>query len=1093
MDVLSQVISLKSSSAIITTLLCALLLILGCSWLLAEDVAAIPFVVDLPPQLRDGYQSDLTSTTGEPEVRNGKIYPRCPADGRPLTTEPIIPATRADVDTAVRRASEAQKTWAKTTFAQRKKLLNTLLKYILDNQEAIVTAACLDSGKTKIDASFGEILVTVEKLQWTIKHGERALVPSARPTNLLMCYKKNYVVYEPLGVVASSFSWNYPFHSWISTVISALFAGNAIVNKPSEQTCWSSFYFLDIVRTALNTLGHSPDLVQNVICLPDVADYLTSHTGISHLTFIGSRPVAHKVCASAAKSLTPVTVELGGKDPAILLDDSASLQSVDSVSALLLRGTFQSAGQNCIGIERIIALPNMHDVLVSKLEEKVRQIRLGSITLARQGDPDIDMGSMISPASFDRLEALVASAVSAGATLHAGGTRYHHPKHPHGYYFAPTLLSKVLPDMEIAQIELFAPVCTVMRANSVDHAIELANATSYSLGASVFGAPTTKNWPILQRIAREVKSGMVSINDFGAFYVCSLPFGGVRGSGYGRFGGEEGLRDFEEEDGVLVCTSCGRQQEGLQIAEQDDADYGTQGKISRKKIEKTKAKVTKVYRGAQAYRLYLQAWQHIMWKQAYALIHGSAKAPASLWTVAKDLWALRLSSITTRLVTTADVPPSVEEGEQNLIDSDSEPQNTKSVLGTHLVPRLWDAIALLYLAALLVRCPLTLQQLYERIRTEEIPFIRAIRHVPLDILNKLPPEYHEALDTATVPTSHELHEAVYRTLQTYTKEFGMTLPALNWRIILFDWIQHLALPIEVYPAVRQIAGLIGYSFAYELPQQEEDDTRDGKTQRTRRSPVAMAEVQLASLLLVATKMLFPFDTESPGNASLRLDWTAWLRIQKPSAPEHHAQSKPSIESGKHIELHDRDINNMTAEQLDDYMDWYQRTFTIPEKVLQAKKTDLEKSILDMFPLSETPQIRLPKSRDEINKEDQESNLAAKVTAEAILPANTEHPQHTNDQPEDDGNDNSLPGSQYPIYSTVEALQATSSASKESNEEDNPVLYLHNRVAELCCTDLKRLLRGIRHTEKRIEKWQAEKKRQEVFDMAADVEEMDMGD
>lgn len=225
-------------------------------------------------------------------------------------------------------------------------MLQTLLRYILDHQEEIVAACCLDSGKTKIDACFGEILVTVEKLQWTIKHGEKALLPSKRPTNLLMSYKSNTVIYEPLGVVAACVSWNYPFHNFISPVISALFSGNAIVVKPSEQTCWSTSYFLKLIRGALHACNHSPMLVQNIICLPQGADYLTRHPGISHITFIGSKDVAHKVCASAAKVLTPVTVELGGKDPVIVHDDPKTLAALPDVASILLRGVFQSGQLN---------------------------------------------------------------------------------------------------------------------------------------------------------------------------------------------------------------------------------------------------------------------------------------------------------------------------------------------------------------------------------------------------------------------------------------------------------------------------------------------------------------------------------------------------------------------------------------------------------------------------------------------------------------------------------------------------------------------------------------------------------------------------
>ena len=146
--------------------------------------------------------------------RDGRaIHPICPADGSGLQQGPIIPATREDIDTAVSKAAAAQESWANTTFTERRRILNTLLYHILSHQDDIVKACCLDSGKTKIDACFGEILVTAEKLQWTVKHGEKALAPSSRPTNLLMSYKSNKVYYEPLGVVAACVSWNYPFVS----------------------------------------------------------------------------------------------------------------------------------------------------------------------------------------------------------------------------------------------------------------------------------------------------------------------------------------------------------------------------------------------------------------------------------------------------------------------------------------------------------------------------------------------------------------------------------------------------------------------------------------------------------------------------------------------------------------------------------------------------------------------------------------------------------------------------------------------------------------------------------------------------------------
>lgn len=410
-----------------------------------------------------------------------------------------------------------------------------MLQHVLANQHELCRVACLDSGKTMVDAQLGEILVTAEKLTWTLKHGEAALRPSRRPTNLLMTYKRNEVWYEPLGVVAALVSWNYPFHNLIGPVISALFAGNAIVVKASEQTAWSASFFANVARGALAAHGHDPALVQPVVCWPAVAPHLTSHPGIAHVTFIGSKPVCHKVAASAAQSLTPLVAELGGKDAAIVLDSAGN--DVNRIANILLRGTFQSAGQNCIGIERIIVAPSLYEKIISMVEPKVKALRLG---------PTADVGALVSDAPFTRLEALIDDAVKSGARLLAGGKRHHHPDYPSGHYFTPTLLVDVTPEMAIASEECFAPVMLFMRApapsatpqETASSILALAN-NNFGLGASLFGSESD---PVLQFVARGLRTGNLAINDFAAFYAVQLPFGGVGGSGYGRFAGEEGLR-----------------------------------------------------------------------------------------------------------------------------------------------------------------------------------------------------------------------------------------------------------------------------------------------------------------------------------------------------------------------------------------------------------------------------------------------------------------------------------------------------------------------------------------------------------------------
>lgn len=461
-----------------------------------------------------------------------KIQSYCPATSQYLGT--FTATTKEEMNQQIVKAKAAQKVWAKSTFSLRRQLLKTLSRFIIDHQEDIARVACRDSGKTKLDALMGEIMVTLEKLNWIIANGEKALRPSQRPgpSNLLIGLMKNGEVrYEPLGVVAALISWNYPFHNLMGPVIASLFTGNAIVIKCSEQVLWSSTWFVDLVKTVLKLLNINEDLIQLCCCYPEDADYLTSHPGLSHITFIGSKNVAHKVVESAAKELTPCVVELGGKDSLIVLDDVVDLKALSSV---IMRGTFQSVGQNCIGIERVICLPKAYETLVEILSERIGHLCLGSDI--DQLD-EIDLGAMISDNRFQHLEDLISDAVSKGARLIHGGKPYQHPNYPQGHYFEPTLLADVDKSMKIFQEEVFGPILTMIKATDADEAVAISNATEFGLGNSIFG----KNFHQCNEIANSLESGNVAINDFATYYVAQLPFGGIKKSGYGKFGGEEGL------------------------------------------------------------------------------------------------------------------------------------------------------------------------------------------------------------------------------------------------------------------------------------------------------------------------------------------------------------------------------------------------------------------------------------------------------------------------------------------------------------------------------------------------------------------------
>lgn len=462
-----------------------------------------------PAETRPGWAGPLRDPR-TPLMSAGAIHCYDPATGYVLGTVPAdSPET---IRTKIARAADAQRAWRTSSMAQRRLVLRTLHAWIQRDLEPIARIACRDTGKTAIDAAFGELLTTCAKLAWTLRHGERVLRPERRYGNLLLAHKTCTVVHEPLGVVAACVSWNYPVHNMLGPIISALFTGNAIVVKGSEHVAWSSQHMLEGVRRCLAACGAPVDAVQLVVCGPDAVEALTRDPRIAHITFIGSDVVGRRVASAAAPQLTPTTLELGGKDPAVVLPDT----DLSFFASMFLRACFQAMGQNCIGIERFLVPAARIDEFVALVLPRIRMLRPGS-TLddtrfgTHEADTDgVDVGAMISDARFDTLEALIRDAVAQGAQLHTGGKRLAHSRWPLGHYFAPTLLTHVTPAMRIAREELFAPVFVIMAYDSVDEAVQIANGTPYGLGASVFGRSRAQ----CRSVAAQLECGMVNINEY---------------------------------------------------------------------------------------------------------------------------------------------------------------------------------------------------------------------------------------------------------------------------------------------------------------------------------------------------------------------------------------------------------------------------------------------------------------------------------------------------------------------------------------------------------------------------------------------------
>jgi len=353
------------------------------------------------------------------------------------------------------------------------------------------------------------------------------------------------VHYEPLGVVAAIVSWNYPLHNAWSPILAALFAGNAIVIKCSEYVVWSSGWIVNVIKECLRACNFDPELVQLVCCFPEQAESLTRSPKVKHITFIGSERVGRQIAIAATQHLTPVTLELGGKDPAIVLPGT----DIERWGSLWMRGIFQNAGQNCIGIERLLVHRDQYDEVYRLILDRAGGLRIGGALSADDVGTGVDVGSMISRERFQTLQDIIDEAASHGARVDLGGRPRVHPYLVNGAFFEPTVIGEVNRNMDIAQVELFAPIALVMPYDTIDEAIEIANGTRYALGASVFGPD---KYECLD-VAKQLECGMVSINDFGVFYLNQdLPFGGTKASGYGRFGGPEGLRSLTNPKSIVV-------------------------------------------------------------------------------------------------------------------------------------------------------------------------------------------------------------------------------------------------------------------------------------------------------------------------------------------------------------------------------------------------------------------------------------------------------------------------------------------------------------------------------------------------------------
>ncbi|XP_026457430.1 aldehyde dehydrogenase 22A1-like isoform X2 [Papaver somniferum] len=506
------------------------LIVLGFAFLICKLLLML-----IPPNVPsiDVYAGDVLDDGNQ--TKENYIY--IPRRGRAAQTDRVrcyepatmkylgdFPALTSDqVKEHVADARKAQKAWAKSTFKQRRQFLRILLKYIIEHQELICQTSSRDTGKTMVDASLGEIMTTCEKITWLLAEGEKWLKPEYRSSGRAMMHKRSKVEFHPLGVIGAIVSWNYPFHNILNPMLAAIFSGNGVVVKVSEHASWSGCFYAGIVQAALAAVGAPENLVHVITGFAETGEALVSSA--DKIIFVGSPGVGKMIMRSASETLIPVTLELGGKDAFIVCEDVAQIAA---------RGVLQSSGQNCAGAERFYVHRDVYSSFVAQVVKIIKSICVGPPLAGKY-----DMGAICMPGHAERLQNLVNDAVDKGAEIVGRGSFGNLGEDAVDQFFPPTILVNVDHTMKLMQEEAFGPIMPIMKFSSDEEVIKLANDSNYGLGCAVFSG----NQRRAREIASQLNCGVAAINDFASNYMCqSLPFGGVKHSGFGRFAGIEGLR-----------------------------------------------------------------------------------------------------------------------------------------------------------------------------------------------------------------------------------------------------------------------------------------------------------------------------------------------------------------------------------------------------------------------------------------------------------------------------------------------------------------------------------------------------------------------
>ncbi len=455
-----------------------------------------------------------------------------PANGRVFAE--VASATAADVDAAVQAATAAQQAWSKLAVSKRGEILAKAARNVEEHLDELVPLLTREQGKTLRDSriELAKAIDTLMHYAGLSKALRGVHTPGLDPG------VEGYVLRRPLGVVGAIVPWNFPTTLLCNKLAPALVAGNAVVAKPAATTPLTTLRFAQLLNEGGLPLG-----VFNVVTGegPMAGEALASHPGVRKVAFTGSTPVGERImalCAGGRAPIKRVTLELGGSDPMIVCDD-ADLTAAASAASM---GRFYNCGQACLAIKRVYVFESVADEVIEQVVAKARRLKVGP------GDAEgSQMGPLHTSAGRDELAGQVQRTLETGGTLATGGRAPEDPELAEGFFYEPTIVVDPPHDSPMATEEVFGPALPIWRVRDLDEAIERANASQFGLGSSVW----TRDLHRARQAAERIEAGYTWINSRTKVYD-ELPFGGWKGSGYGKEHGEEAFDFYTETKSVVV-------------------------------------------------------------------------------------------------------------------------------------------------------------------------------------------------------------------------------------------------------------------------------------------------------------------------------------------------------------------------------------------------------------------------------------------------------------------------------------------------------------------------------------------------------------